>query len=111
MKRIQTMALAVAVALPMIGAADAQIGQPARNYYKLRLNATAKVQTGLGEVENVRINQKDVIEEVIFALGPVIPETRVSRCDLVAQVGNDEEILTEVDMWLICSSLKFVWAS
>jgi hypothetical protein len=100
MKPILKATLAACIVPLLAVSANAQ-NDIARNNYKVKVNATAKIQTSINDTTGAKVSTNDVIAGLLSELGPAFAGIKPSQCDIIAHYENDEDILDEVEYYLV----------
>jgi hypothetical protein len=101
MKPITKAALAALIVPLLTVSAQAQ-NDMARNNYKVKFNASAQLQTAVNDTTPVKVVTNDVIAGLLAALGGAAPAgTTPSQCDIIAHYENDEDLLDNVEYYLV----------
>lgn len=100
MKTIHKAALAAFIAPLLATSANAQ-NDIARNNYKVKVNASAELQTSLDGTTSAKVGTNDVIAALLTALGPTGAGIKASQCDIIAHYENNEDIVDNVEYYLV----------
>jgi hypothetical protein len=100
MKTTIQAALAVFV-LPLLATSANAQNDIARNNYKVKVNASAEIQTSFDSTTGVKVGTNDVISALLAALGPAGAGIKASQCDIIAHYANTEDIVDDVEYYLV----------
>ena len=96
-------ALAALIVPLLTVSANAQ-NDAARNNYRVKFNASAQLQTSEDGTTSAKVGTSDVIAALLDTLGVLIPSgTKASQCDIIAHYDNDEDIIDNVEYYLVRS--------
>jgi hypothetical protein len=100
MKALHKAAFAACI-MPLFAVSANAQNDIARNNYKVKVNASAEIQTSLNDTTSVKVGTNDVISALLVTLGPVYSGIKASQCDIIAHYSDDEEILDDVEYYLV----------
>ena len=91
-----------AVIVPLLTVSANAQNDVARNNYKVKINASAQLQTSVNDTTPVKVGTSDVIAGLLDALGGAKPAgTTPSQCDIIAHYANNEDIIDNVEYYLV----------
>lgn len=95
-------ALVTAIAMPLLATSASAQNKVQRNFYKVKINSKLTVQDGIDDTDKGRFNTNDVIDQLVILLGQYLPvDGRARKYDLIAEIGDDEVVVDEVQFWLV----------
>ena len=99
-----TKAALAALIVPLLSVSAHAQNDTARNNYKVKFNASAQLQTSIDGTTSVKVVTNDVIAGLLAALGGAVPDgVKPSQCDIIAHYENDEDLLDNVEYYLVCT--------
>ncbi len=90
-----------ALGLPLLATSANAQNDIARNNYKVKVNASAELQTSIDGTTGVKVGTSDVISALLAALGPAGAGIKASQCDIIAHYENNEDIVDNVEYYLV----------
>jgi hypothetical protein len=90
-----------ALILPLLASSANAQNDIARNNYKVKVNASAQLQTSIDDTTSVKVGTSDVISGLLSALGPAGAGIKASQCDIIAHYENNEDIVDNVEYYLV----------
>jgi hypothetical protein len=90
-----------AVIVPLLATSANAQNDIARNNYKVKVNASAELQTSIDDTTPAKVGTGDVISALLDALGPAGAGIKASQCDIIAHYQNTEDIVDDVEYYLV----------
>ncbi|MEK7953912.1 hypothetical protein [Luteolibacter soli] len=87
--------------LPLLATSAYAQNDIARNNYKVKAKASADLQTSVNDTTGIKVGTNDVIAALLNELGPAFNNVKASQCDIIAHYENDEDILDQVEYYLV----------
>ena len=102
--KLTTKAAVAAIIVPFLTISANAQNDAARNNYRVKINASAQLQTAINDTTSVRVGTSDVIEALLSELGSARPAgLKASQCDIIAHYQNNEDVVDNVEYYLVCS--------